>query len=101
MFLKSAKILFGDLPNLQTILSRIQEIPASAQTVERMTQMAENAIAKQNSGLQETVTFSIALDESKDVNYVARVAVIARYCDKDRIYEELCSIISLSCTTKE
>ncbi|GFT52130.1 hypothetical protein TNCV_4505021 [Trichonephila clavipes] len=56
-FLKSAEILFIDLPNLQTILSRIQEIPASA----------ENVTAKQNSGLQESVALSIGLDESKDV----------------------------------
>ncbi|GFX27670.1 uncharacterized protein TNCV_2129111 [Trichonephila clavipes] len=56
-FLKSAEILFIDLPNLRTILSRIQEIPASA----------ENVTAKQNSGLQESVAFSIGLDESKDV----------------------------------
>ncbi|GFY51730.1 hypothetical protein TNIN_150451 [Trichonephila inaurata madagascariensis] len=68
-----------DLPNLQSILSQIQEIPASARTVDRrITQMAENVTAKQNSGLQETVAFSIALDESKDVN---DVAVIARYRD--------------------
>ncbi|GFY03914.1 hypothetical protein TNCV_1196931 [Trichonephila clavipes] len=58
--------------------------------------MAENVSAEQNSGLQETVAFSIALDESKGVIDVAHLAVIARYSDKNRIYEELCGMIPLS-----
>ncbi|GFY50011.1 hypothetical protein TNIN_82271 [Trichonephila inaurata madagascariensis] len=53
---------------------------------------------KQNSGLQEIVAYSIVLDECKDVNDVERLAVIAQYCDKYRIYEELCSMIPLSDT---
>ncbi|GFS56027.1 uncharacterized protein TNIN_393721 [Trichonephila inaurata madagascariensis] len=94
-------MLFSDLPNLQTILSRIQGTFASARTVERrITQMTENVIAKQNSGLQEALVFSIDFDESKDVNDVVRLAVVEQYCDKYQIYKELCSMIPLPGTTK-
>jgi hypothetical protein len=42
-FLSSAEILFSDLPNKETILSRIREIPAPARSIERrITDMAEN-----------------------------------------------------------
>ncbi|XP_026475737.1 general transcription factor II-I repeat domain-containing protein 2-like, partial [Ctenocephalides felis] len=100
-FIKSAEKLFSDLPNQQTILSRIQEIPASARTIERrITEMADNVTTKQNAGLQEAVSFSVAVDESTDVNDIARLAVFARYCDKDQVYEELCTLIPLSGTTK-
>ncbi|CAM1319473.1 Uncharacterised protein r2_g2779 [Pycnogonum litorale] len=101
IFIKSAEKLFSDLPNQQTILSRIREIPASARTIERrITEMAVNVTTKQNSGLQEAVSFSVAVDESTDVNDIARLAVFARYCDKGQVYEELCNLIPLSGTTK-
>ncbi|GFU83337.1 hypothetical protein TNCV_3739471 [Trichonephila clavipes] len=75
---------FCDIPDLQTILSLMQEIPVSERTVERrIMQMAENVTAKQNSGLQEIVAFSIAVDENTDMNDVERPTVIAQYCDKD------------------
>ncbi|KAG8237993.1 hypothetical protein J437_LFUL017713 [Ladona fulva] len=61
--------------------------------------MAENVTTKQNSGLQEAVAFSVAVGESTDINDVARLAVIARYCGKDQVYEELSSLIPLSGTT--
>jgi hypothetical protein len=71
-FLSSAKILFSDLPNT---LSWIREIPASARSIERrITDMAENVTVKQTTGLQQAVVFSVALDESVDVNDVARLA---------------------------
>lgn len=61
--------------------------------------MAENVTTKQISGLQEAIAFSVAVDDSTDINDVARLAVIARYCGKDQVYEELCSLIPLSGTT--
>ena len=79
-FLSSAEILFSDLPNKETILSRIQEISASPRSIERRTtDMAENITVKQITGLQQAVVFSVALDESVDVNDVARLAIVARY----------------------
>ena len=62
--------------------------------------MAENVTVKQTTGLQQAVVFSVALDESVDVNDVARLALVARYCDNDRVYEELCCLIPLGGTVK-
>jgi predicted transcriptional regulator YheO len=46
-FLSTAEILFNDLPNKETILSRIREIPASERSIERrITDMAENVTVK-------------------------------------------------------
>ncbi|GFY44984.1 hypothetical protein TNIN_117491 [Trichonephila inaurata madagascariensis] len=53
--------------------------------------MAANVSTKQNSSLQETVVFSVALDKGTNVNDVAPLTVTARYCDKDQVYEELCA----------
>jgi len=100
-FLSSAEILFSDLPNKETILSRIREIPASPRSIERpITDIAENVTVKQTTGLQQAVVFSVALDESVDVNDVSRLAIVARCCDNDRLYEELCCMIPLGGTVK-
>ncbi|CAI9721103.1 Hypothetical predicted protein [Octopus vulgaris] len=94
VFLRSAKILFSDLPNSETILSRIQETSASARSTERsITDIAENTIK------QKAAAFSDAIDESTDENDMARLAIVARYCDNDRIYEELRCLIPLNNTT--
>ena len=62
--------------------------------------MAENVTVKQTTRLQQVVVFSVALDEHVDVNDVARLAIVARYCDNDHIYEELCCLIPLGDTVK-
>ena len=61
-FLSSAEILFSDLPNKETILSRIGEILASPRSIKRrITDMAENVTVKQTTGLQQAVVFSRTL----------------------------------------
>ena len=53
-FLSSAEILFSDLPNKETILSSIREILAFPRSIERcITDMAENVMVKQTTGLQQ------------------------------------------------
>jgi len=101
LFFSSAEILFGDLTNKETILSRIREIPASPRSIEkRITDMAENVTVKQTTGLQQAVVFSVALDKSVDVNDVARLAIVVWCCDSDHLYEELCCLIPLGGTVK-
>ncbi|XP_075058530.1 zinc finger BED domain-containing protein 5-like [Mixophyes fleayi] len=100
-FIKVSEILFSDLSNKDTILSRIKDIPSSGRTIERrVTEMAENIKLKQETALKETSVFSVALDESVDVNGIARLAIVARYCDNENIYEELCTLKPLQGTTK-
>ena len=61
--------------------------------------MAENITVKQTTRLQQAVVFSVALDENVDVNDVARLAIVSRYCD-DHPYEEQCCLIPLGGTVK-
>ena len=100
-FLKSAEILFGDLPNKEIIVSRITAIPVSARSVERrITDLAENVTTKQIIGLKQAQVFSVALDESTDLNDLSRLGIIARYIENNQIYEELCCLLPLYDTTK-
>ncbi len=72
----------------------------SARSVERRTEdMAENVKEQQTAGLQEAMVFSIALDESVDVNDIPRLAVMARYCDLT-VREDLCYLKPMSIKTK-
>ena len=90
-FFKSAEILFGDLPNKEVIVSRITAIPVSVRSVERrITDLAENVTTKQIIGLKQVQVFSVALDESTDLNDLSRLCIIARYIENNQIYEELC-----------
>ena len=100
-FLKSAEILFGDLPNKEIIVSRITAIPVSARSVERrITDLAENVTIKQIIGLKQPQVFSVALDESTDLDDLSRLGIIARYIENNQIYEELCCLLLLYDTTK-
>lgn len=61
--------------------------------------MADNVRVQQTAGLKGTIVFSLALDESVDVNYIPRLAVMARYCDST-VREELCCLRPMPETTK-
>ena len=90
-FLGCAEVLFGDLPNKSTIISRIKDLPVSARTVERrITEMATDLTEQQSAALKAAAIFSVALDESVDINDSPRLAVVARYCSNCEIHEELC-----------
>ena len=99
-FLCSSEVLFNSLPNKETIKSRIKAIPVSARSVERrIEELEENVCAQQTAGLKEATVFSVALDESVDVNDIPRLAVMVRYCDLT-VREELCCLKPMPETTK-
>ena len=99
-FLSCSDVLFENLPNKETIKSRIKDIPTSARSVQRrVDEMAENVRDQQTAGLKDATVFSIALDESVDVNDIPRLAVMARYCDSS-VREELCCLKPMPDTTK-
>ena len=87
VFINCSEILFEDLPNKNVILSRIKNLPVSARTMEVM---AADVKMQQAVALQSANTFSVALDESVDINDIPRLAIIARYCSDDNVQEELC-----------
>ena len=100
-FLGCAEVLFGDLPNKSTIISRIKDLPVSARTVERrITEMATDITEQQSAALKAAEVFSVALDESVDINDSPRLAVVARYCSNGEIHEELCCLKSMIGSTK-
>ena len=100
-FLSSSAVLFDGLPNKETIKARIKDIPVSARSVERrVEELAESVRAQQTAALKEASVFSIALDESVDVNDIPRLAVMARYCDDSTVREELCCLKPMLETTK-
>lgn len=100
-FLRSADVLFDDFPNKQAILVRIKDIPASARTIERrVTEMAENVRKQQIDAIKRNIVFSISLDESVDVNDISRLAIVARYFDNNRVYEELICLLPFEGTTR-
>ena len=91
VFVNCSEVLFEDLPNKKVILSRIKNLPVSSRTVERRVEdMAANVKIQQAVALKSVKTFSVALDESVDINDIPRLAIIARYCTDDDEQEELC-----------
>ena len=75
-------------------------MPVSARTVERrISEMADNVTQQQTVALTITPVFSVALDESVDINDIPRLAVFARYSDTE-VHEELCCLKPMYGTTK-
>ena len=99
-FLSCADVLFDDLPNKNTIISRIQDMPVSARTIERrITDIAKDVNKQQTIALKTANVFSVALDESIDINDNPRLAVVARYCCDGEVHEELCCLKPIYGTT--
>ena len=99
-FYRCAEVLFGDLPNKNTILARIKDMPASRRTIERrMTDMVDDVVGQQTVSLRNAEVFSVALDESVDLNDIPRLAVVARFSQNGKVYEELCCLAPLFNTT--
>ena len=99
-FLNCADVLFDDLPNKSTIISRIQDMPVSDQTIERrITDIAKDVNKQQTIALKTAHVFNLALDESIDINDNLRLAVVAWYCCDGKVHEELCCLKALFGTT--
>ena len=74
----------------------------SARTVEqRVEYMAADVTMQQAPALQSVNIFSVALDESVDINDIPRLAIIARYCFDDNVQEGLCCLSPMYGSTNE
>ena len=94
-FVNCAEVLFDDLPNKRIIILRIKDMPISPRTIERRTHimdMATDVTEQQTVALKHGNVFSVALDESIDINDNPRLAIVARYCSNGKVYEELCCL---------
>ena len=99
-FLNCADVLFDDLPNKSIIISRIQDIPVSARTIERrIIDIAKDVNKLQTIALKTANVFSVAVDESIDINDNPRLAVVAKYCCDGEVHEELCCLKPMYGTT--
>ncbi|XP_064110289.1 general transcription factor II-I repeat domain-containing protein 2A-like [Macrobrachium nipponense] len=99
-FLECSEVLFDGITNKHVIISRIKDMPISARTVERrISEMADNVTQQQTVALTITPVFSVALDESVDINDIPHLAVFARYSDTE-VHEELCCLEPMYGTTK-
>ena len=78
-FLSCAEVLFDDLPNKCTIISRIKDVHISPRTVERrIPDIAIDVTEQQTVALKGANVFSTALDESIHINDNPRLAIVAR-----------------------
>ena len=77
-------------------------MPVSAQTIERsITDISKDINKQQTIALNTANAFSIALDESTDINDNPRLVVVARYCCEGEVHEELCCLKPMYGTTTE
>ena len=76
-------------------------MPISSLTVQRhITDMAADVTEQQTVTLKGANVFSVALDESIDINDNPRLAVVARYCNNSEVHEELCCLKPIYGITK-
>ncbi|CAI5687214.1 general transcription factor II-I repeat domain-containing protein 2B [Oreochromis niloticus] len=100
-FIKISEHLFSDFKNKGEIIQKIREMPLSAKTVrDRTIKMAENISRKQIDDIDSAQAFSIACDESSDVNDVEQTALLCRYVNCDGPQEELIELIPLKGQTR-
>ena len=65
-------------------------MPISPRTAHRrITDKAADVTEQQTVALEGANVFSVALDESIDINDNPRLAVVARYCSDDEVHAEL------------
>ena len=76
-------------------------MPISPRKVERrITDMATDVNEHQTIALKGANVFSVALDESIDIDDNPRLAIVARYCSNGEVHEELCCLKPMYGTTK-
>ena len=95
-------MLFDDLPNKCTIISRIKDKHISSLTVERrILDMATDVTEEQTVALKHANVFSVALDESININDNPRFAIVAKYFSNGEVHEELCCLKPMYGSTKD
>lgn len=100
-FIKISEHQLSNFKNKQEIVRKIKEMPLSAKTVrDRTIKMAENVTSKQIEDINLAQAFSIACDESRDVNDVEQTALQCRYVNSNGPQEELIELIPLKSQTR-
>ncbi|XP_067135999.1 uncharacterized protein [Centruroides vittatus] len=96
-FIKMSEYHFCDFKNKTEIIAKIKDMPLSAKIVrDRTVCIADDVTSQQVTDLNSTPGFSIACNESCDVNDIAQVVLICRYVNSDGPQKELLDILPLT-----
>ncbi|OCU00129.1 hypothetical protein XELAEV_18005914mg [Xenopus laevis] len=100
-FIKISEHLFSEFKNKEEIIQKIKEMSLSAKTVkDRAIRMATNITSKQIDDINSAQAYSIACDESSDLNDIEQTALLCRYVNSDGPQEELLELIPLKGQTR-
>ena len=100
-FIKISEHLFSDFKNKTEIVQKIKDMPLSAKTVkDRTIKMSENITSQQINDINSAPAFSIACDESSDVNDIEQLALLCKYVNSDGPQEEIIELIPLKGQTR-
>ncbi|KAL7980021.1 hypothetical protein Chor_001289 [Crotalus horridus] len=102
VFLTAADSIFEGFSNKKEIMTAIQKLQLSGNTVSRRIQSISNDLEYQlQSDLQKCLWFSLQLDESTDITDTSQLAMIVRLVFSDlAVKEELLKILSLKGKTR-
>ncbi len=101
LFIQISEHLFSDFKNKSEIVQKIKETPLSARTVkERAITMTTIITSKQIEDINAAPAYSIACDESSDVNDIAQTALLCGYVNSDELQEEIIDLIPLKGQTR-
>lgn len=101
-FLDIANILFSDMKNKDTIIRKIQELSLSHQTIQRrLLDISDDLKDQFKLILKNSISFSLAFDESTDSTDSAQLCIWFRCIDSNfNINTEILSLISLTTQTR-
>ena len=100
-FIKISEHLFSDFKNKTEIVQKIKDMPLSAKTLkDRAIKMATNITSQQIYDINSSPAYSIACDESSDVNDIEQTALLCRYMNNDGPQEEMIELIPLKGQTR-
>ncbi|XP_067133878.1 general transcription factor II-I repeat domain-containing protein 2-like [Centruroides vittatus] len=95
-FLECSATLFADFKEKDLIIKRINELPITRNTIkDRVIELERNIFSQIHNDLNYAEMYSIALDESNDVNGYAQLAVFAPYKSYNIMQEELMKLVTL------
>ena len=101
-FIQISEHLFSDFKNKTEIVQKIKAMPLSAKTVkDRAIKMATNITSQQIYDIHSSPAYSIACDESSDVNDIEQTTLLCRYMNYDGPQEEIIELIPLKGQTRE
>lgn len=84
------------IKNKREIVLKIRDMPLSAKTVkDRTTKITANITSQQVDDIISAPAYSIACDESSDVNDTEQTALLFRYVNSDGPQEEIIALIPL------